>query len=89
MSAQSPTCFDRSWQAQAWIARLPQEDFYQAKGVASAWDAMLGMTRRLDAALSAVEQRLPADFPMELAQSVFQGVRQHLDQFNRGDSGVS
>ena len=57
--------------------------------VDGAWDAMLSMTRRLEAALCAVEQRLPVDFPMELAQSVFQGVRRHLDQFNRGDSGVS
>ncbi len=68
----------RHWQALA-----------NQSAVDGAWNAMVGMTHRLDAALSAVEQRLPADFPMELAQSVFQGVRQHLDQFNRGDSGVS
>ena len=35
-------------------------------------------------ALIAIEQRLPVDFPMGLARAVFQGVRQHLDQFNRG-----
>ena len=49
-----------------------------------AWDAMLDMTQRLDAALTAVEQRLPGDFPVELARTVFLGVRQHLEQFNRG-----
>lgn len=52
--------------------------------VDGAWDAMQGMSRRLDAALTAVEQRLPADFPLELAHTVFQGVRRHLEQFNRG-----
>jgi len=52
--------------------------------VDGAWDAMVGMTHRLDAALTEVEQRLPADFPVELANAVFQGVRQHLEQFNRG-----
>jgi serine/threonine-protein kinase HipA len=51
--------------------------------VEGAWEAMLDMTHRLDAALAAVEQRLPADFPMELAHTVFQGVRQHLEQFSR------
>ena len=49
-----------------------------------AWDAMLDMTQRLDAALAAVEQRLPVDFPMALVHTVFQGVRRHLEQFNRG-----
>jgi serine/threonine-protein kinase HipA len=68
----------RHWQALA-----------NRSAVDGAWNAMLGMTHRLDAALSAVEQRLPANFPMELAQSVFQGARRHLDQFNRGDPGVS
>ncbi len=56
----------------------------QRSGVDGAWDAMLDMTHRLDAALTTVEQRLPADFPVELAHTVFQGVRQHLEQFNRG-----
>src|SRR5260370_39555711 len=28
--------FDRAWTAQGWIARLPQEDFCQVRGVASA-----------------------------------------------------
>jgi len=64
----------RHWQALA-----------KRSAVDGAWDAMLDMTQRLDAALAAVEQRLPADFPMELARTVFQGVRQHLDLFNRGD----
>ena len=41
-------------------------------------------THRLDAALTAVEQRLPADFPVALAHTVFLGVRRHLEQFNRG-----
>lgn len=62
----------RHWQALA-----------KRSAVDGAWDAMLDMTQRLDAALTAVEQRLPADFPAELARAVFQGVRQHLEQFNR------
>ena len=53
--------------------------------VEGAWDAMQGMTQRMDAALTAVEQRLPADFPMSLAHTVFQGARRHLAQFNRGE----
>lgn len=51
--------------------------------VNGAWDAMLGMVHRLDAALTAVERRLPTDFPVALAQTVFQGTRQHLEQFRR------
>lgn len=46
--------------------------------------AMHGMALRLDAALTQVEHHLPADFPAALAKSVFQGARQHLDQFLRG-----
>lgn len=53
----------RHWQALA-----------KRSAVDGAWDAMLDMTQRLDAALTAVEQRLPADFPAELARAVFQGV---------------
>jgi len=52
--------------------------------VDGAWHAMLDMAHRLDAALAAVERRLPGDFPMEPAHTVFQGVRRHLEQFNRG-----
>ena len=60
------------------------EALAKRSGVDGAWDAMLDMALRLDAALTAVEQRLPADFPMALAHTVFQGVRQHLALFNRG-----
>jgi serine/threonine-protein kinase HipA len=60
------------------------EDLTKRSGVDGAWDAMLDMTQRLDAALTAVEQRLPSDFPVELARTVFQGVRQHLEQFKQG-----
>jgi serine/threonine-protein kinase HipA len=59
------------------------ESLAKRSAVDGAWDAMLAMAQRLDAALSAVEQRLPADFPAELAQAVFQGVRKHLAQFDR------
>jgi serine/threonine-protein kinase HipA len=62
----------RHWQALA-----------NSSAVDGAWDAMMDMAQRLDAALVAVEQRLPADFPAELAQAVFQGVSQHLAQFDR------
>jgi serine/threonine-protein kinase HipA len=60
------------------------EALAKRSAVIGAWDAMLDMTHRLDAALTTVEQHLPADFPMELAHTVFQGVRQHLEQFNQG-----
>jgi len=60
------------------------ETLARRSAVHGAWSAMLDMTRRLDSALSAVESRLPGNFPAELAHSVFQGVRRHLAQFNRG-----
>ncbi len=58
------------------------ESLAKRSAVDGAWDAMLGMTQRLDTALDAVERRLPTDFPVELAHTVFQGVRRHLEQFN-------
>lgn len=51
--------------------------------VDGAWEAMQDMTQHLDAALRAVEQRLPVGFPVALAQSIFAGVRQHLALFHR------
>jgi serine/threonine-protein kinase HipA len=60
------------------------EALARRSAVDGAWAAMQGMTNRLDAALVAVEQRLPADFPVALARTVFLGVRQHLAKFNRG-----
>lgn len=60
------------------------ETLAQRSAVEGAWDAMLGMAHRLDAALSTVEQRLPANFPQALAHAVFQGARLHLAKFNRG-----
>jgi serine/threonine-protein kinase HipA len=59
------------------------EALAKRSSVEGAWDAMQDMTQRLDAALTAIEKRLPADFPMALANAVFQGVRRHLAQFNR------
>ncbi len=58
------------------------EALAKRSGVEGAWDAMLDITRRLDAALVVVQQRLPADFPMDLAHAVFQGARRHLERFN-------
>jgi serine/threonine-protein kinase HipA len=60
------------------------EALAKRSAVEGAWDAMQAMTHHLDAALAAVEQRLPADFPEALTRTVFQGVRRHLAQFNRG-----
>lgn len=60
------------------------ETLAKRSAVDGAWEAMQAMTQRLDTALAAVERRLPADFPVQLAQAVFQGVRRHLEQFNRG-----
>lgn len=62
------------------------EALAKRSAVEGAWDAMLDMTHRLEAALAAVEQQLPLDFPAELAHTIFQGVRRHLEQFNRGHS---
>ena len=56
-------------------------------GVDGAWEAMQNMALQLDAALVRVEKKLPADFPMELAHSLFQGVRQHIAQFERQKAG--
>jgi serine/threonine-protein kinase HipA len=56
-------------------------------GVDGAWEAMQNMALQLDAALVKVENKLPADFPVELAHSLFQGVRQHLAQFERQKAG--
>jgi serine/threonine-protein kinase HipA len=64
-------------QVRHWRALAERSD------VNCAWDAMLGMAHRLDAALTAVEQGLSAEFPAALAQSVFQGARLYLEQFNR------
>jgi len=60
------------------------QELAQRSAVEDAWPTMVNMTQRLDAALTSVEQRLPADFPMHLAQTVFQGVRRHLAQFTVG-----
>lgn len=56
----------------------------QRSGAQGAWQAMLDMAQRLDGVLTVVEQRLPTDFPTPLAQAIFQGVRRHLHQFQRG-----
>ncbi|MDP3139207.1 MAG: HipA domain-containing protein, partial [Burkholderiaceae bacterium] len=66
------------------IQRRHWEALARRSGVDGAWDAMLDMTHHLDGALAAIEQRLPADFPVALAHTVFQGVRRHLKQFNQG-----
>lgn len=52
-------------------------------GVEDAWPAMLDMVARLPAALTRLEKRLPADFPVHLAQAIFKGTHKHLDKFNR------
>ena len=61
----------------------------QRSGVQDAWQSMVDMTQRLDAALTTVEERLPADFPMQLAQVVFQGARRHLAQFTGGAGSLA
>lgn len=59
------------------------ESLAKRSAVDGARYAMLDMMHRLGMALVAVEQRLRADCPLELAHTVFQGVRRHLEQFNR------
>lgn len=63
------------------------ESLANRSGVDDAWEAMQNMALQLDAALVKVEQNLSADFPMELANSVFQGARQHSAQFERQKAG--
>jgi len=62
------------------------EALAKRSAVDGAWEAMQDMTHRLDAALTAVEQRLPADFPVAVADSIFQGVRRHLEQFQTSNA---
>ncbi|MBK1684991.1 type II toxin-antitoxin system HipA family toxin [Rhodoferax fermentans] len=65
------------------VQRRHWEQLAQTSGVQDAWPAMLEMVQRIDAALLAVEQALPPDFPMAMAQSIFAGTRAHLRKFNK------
>ena len=53
-------------------------------GVAGVWDAMLALLARVDPALDALEQNLPADFPPRTAETVFRGVRAQLKRWHQG-----
>jgi len=63
----------RHWQALA-----------HRSGIDQAWEAMLDMVGQLEGALVAVERRLPADFPADMAQQIFAGTRRHLTKFEAG-----
>ncbi|MBI3140849.1 MAG: type II toxin-antitoxin system HipA family toxin [Rhodocyclales bacterium] len=53
-------------------------------GFEGAWDAMLQMVQRVDTALGAVEERLPATYPAPTAQAIFEGVRAQVKAFREG-----
>lgn len=61
------------------------EELAKKSGVPHAWDAMVGMVDAVEQALQTVESRLPADFPAELADSIFTGTRKHLARFRGAD----
>lgn len=63
----------RHWQATASKA-----------GVAGVWDAMRYMVGLIEPALTAVQARLPADFPARTAEAVFEGVRTQLKRWQQG-----
>jgi serine/threonine-protein kinase HipA len=65
------------------IQRRHWEQLAMESGVDDAWSAMLDLAQRLGPALNAVEGRLPVGFPVEMAQKVFIGARQHLARFNQ------
>ena len=55
-------------------------------GVEGAWEAMTALVSRVDAALGAVQKRLPKDFPTAIAARIFDGVRRQARAFIRGTS---
>ncbi len=61
-------------------------EFSNKSGVEGAWDAMAALVSRVDAALEAVQARLPKDFPTAVAARIFDGVRRQAGAFVRGMS---
>lgn len=53
-------------------------------GVAGVWEAMRFMADRVEPALTALQARLPADFPASTAEAVFEGVRTQLERWQQG-----
>jgi len=53
-------------------------------GAAGVWDAMLYMVDLVKPALTALQARLPADFPARTAEAVFEGVRTQLRRWQQG-----
>lgn len=53
-------------------------------GGPAVWAAMLDMVERVDHALSAVEARLPADFPSRVWDTVSLGMKEHARRFAAG-----
>lgn len=60
----------RHWQAVA-----------MRSGIPLVWERMCQMVEGASAALDAVAEELPADFPRALADAVFEGVRRHAQRF--------
>jgi len=52
-------------------------------GMADIWDAMLYMVSLVEPALTALQARLPADFPARTAEAVFEGVRTQLKRWRQ------
>lgn len=53
----------------------------KTSGVEGASEAMLALLDRVDDALAAVESRLPAGFPAQIAETIFKGVRGQRNAF--------
>ena len=53
-------------------------------GVPGAWSSMVALVERVEAALSQVEQALPADFPEALWKKIAKGMRGQVAVFRAG-----
>jgi serine/threonine-protein kinase HipA len=74
----------RPYRALSRIAVRQWRRLAQQTAVPEAFDEMLRMVEDADRALSRVEQRLPADFPGYVWESIATGVRRHRDRFLTG-----
>ncbi len=56
----------------------------EKSAVEDAWEAMAGLVSRVDAALKAVQARLPEDFPASIANRILNGMHAQAGAFARG-----
>jgi serine/threonine-protein kinase HipA len=53
-------------------------------GIDGAWDAMVAMLDKVDVAVETVSNRLPATYPMRVAEKIFTGLRSQAKVFQEG-----